>query len=137
MRHGLAANLLWRVESTPTRFAKLLIGFFETGRRRYTAIFVADTAFLIPDLVEGKQHIFNKFTRLSKNCIDHFRRSIFKARQFGETLDIKHIVDDKLRIADGSLITRHYLKLSDRKSTRLNSSHVKLSYAVFCSRKKH
>src|SRR5690606_41782491 len=25
----------------------------------------------------------------------------------------------------------------DRKSTRLNSSHVKISYAVFCSKKKH
>src|SRR5690606_40921230 len=27
--------------------------------------------------------------------------------------------------------------LSDRKSTRLNSSHVKISYAVFCLKKKH
>src|SRR5690606_40928615 len=26
--------------------------------------------------------------------------------------------------------------LGDRKSTRLNSSHVKISYAVFCSKKK-
>src|SRR5436309_10408664 len=26
---------------------------------------------------------------------------------------------------------------SDRKSTRLNSSHVKISYAVFCSKKKN
>src|SRR3984957_19763232 len=26
---------------------------------------------------------------------------------------------------------------SDRKSTRLNSSHVKISYAVFCLKKKH
>src|SRR5690606_40526856 len=29
-----------------------------------------------------------------------------------------------------------YLALSDRKSTRLNSSHVKISYAVFCLKKK-
>src|SRR5690606_39671185 len=28
------------------------------------------------------------------------------------------------------------LKLIDRKSTRLNSSHVKISYAVFCLKKK-
>src|SRR5690606_41031786 len=27
-------------------------------------------------------------------------------------------------------------KISDRKSTRLNSSHVKISYAVFCLKKK-
>src|SRR5690625_7108749 len=29
-----------------------------------------------------------------------------------------------------------YNKLSDRKSTRLNSSHVAISYAVFCLKKK-
>src|SRR5690606_40054799 len=30
----------------------------------------------------------------------------------------------------------HFLAQSDRKSTRLNSSHVKISYAVFCLKKK-
>src|SRR5690625_1626344 len=33
-------------------------------------------------------------------------------------------------------ISRHYL-LGDRKSTRLNSSHVAISYAVFCLKKKN
>src|SRR3989442_7575610 len=28
-------------------------------------------------------------------------------------------------------------RLKDRKSTRLNSSHVRISYAVFCLKKKH
>src|SRR5437660_8319379 len=32
--------------------------------------------------------------------------------------------------------TRHCLRLLDRKSTRLNSSHVAISYAVFCLKKK-
>src|SRR5439155_10141395 len=32
---------------------------------------------------------------------------------------------------------RHNCRLSDRKSTRLNSSHVAISYAVFCLKKKH
>src|SRR6266511_5791674 len=31
---------------------------------------------------------------------------------------------------------RHLVGLLDRKSTRLNSSHVKISYAVFCLKKK-
>src|SRR5690606_40795138 len=31
---------------------------------------------------------------------------------------------------------RTRIKLGDRKSTRLNSSHVKISYAVFCLKKK-
>src|SRR5690606_37562682 len=36
-----------------------------------------------------------------------------------------------------SLITESlYFKNGDRKSTRLNSSHVKISYAVFCLKKK-
>src|SRR5690606_40845311 len=30
----------------------------------------------------------------------------------------------------------HFAVLEDRKSTRLNSSHVKISYAVFCLKKK-
>src|SRR5690606_41597301 len=35
-----------------------------------------------------------------------------------------------------SLRGRHRLRRLDRKSTRLNSSHVKISYAVFCLKKK-
>src|SRR3712207_7117087 len=31
----------------------------------------------------------------------------------------------------------HVAKLRDRKSTRLNSSHANISYAVFCLKKKH
>src|SRR5690606_42088464 len=38
-------------------------------------------------------------------------------------------------ILDGYL-TRDTIPVSDRKSTRLNSSHVKISYAVFCLKKK-
>src|SRR5690349_23154685 len=37
----------------------------------------------------------------------------------------------------GSCPTRHTIhKSPDRKSTRLNSSHVEISYAVFCLKKK-
>src|SRR5436305_5823668 len=32
---------------------------------------------------------------------------------------------------------RIWLRASDRKSTRLNSSHVRISYAVFCLKKKN
>src|SRR5690606_41236917 len=32
--------------------------------------------------------------------------------------------------------SNHLLSIQDRKSTRLNSSHVKISYAVFCLKKK-
>src|SRR5690606_41590385 len=33
-------------------------------------------------------------------------------------------------------IFKHLVPVTDRKSTRLNSSHVKISYAVFCLKKK-
>src|SRR5690606_40689380 len=38
-------------------------------------------------------------------------------------------------LAAFSWITRTFLLSKDRKSTRLNSSHVKISYAVFCLKK--
>src|SRR5690606_39755674 len=39
-------------------------------------------------------------------------------------------------LLDGTLWAHTQVTLSDRKSTRLNSSHVKISYAVFCLKKK-
>src|SRR5690554_7752813 len=42
--------------------------------------------------------------------------------------------------ADGKTLGKFYLEnrvpVKDRKSTRLNSSHVRISYAVFCLKKK-
>src|SRR3712207_8872838 len=38
---------------------------------------------------------------------------------------------------DGLLISRSTLAERDRKSTRLNSSHANISYAVFCLKKKN
>src|SRR5690606_42020220 len=43
-------------------------------------------------------------------------------------------VDGKLKEIKGGLASRSE---QDRKSTRLNSSHVKISYAVFCLKKKN
>src|SRR5690349_22003689 len=36
----------------------------------------------------------------------------------------------------GRNVLDHFERVSDRKSTRLNSSHVEISYAVFCLKKK-
>src|SRR3989442_10458463 len=41
-----------------------------------------------------------------------------------------------LLAGDGSCRTRLETLARDRKSTRLNSSHVRISYAVFCLKKK-
>src|SRR2546430_3405505 len=37
---------------------------------------------------------------------------------------------------EGDVVLARFCKLRDRKSTRLNSSHSQISYAVFCLKKK-
>src|SRR5688500_16598903 len=49
-------------------------------------------------------------------------------RIMGEALEKLGVPREKLRLEDGG---------SDRKSTRLNSSHLVISYAVFCLKKKN
>src|SRR3712207_7050159 len=44
---------------------------------------------------------------------------------------------DLRRGAAADLLLRHPAGASDRKSTRLNSSHANISYAVFCLKKKN
>src|SRR5690606_40563472 len=50
-----------------------------------------------------------------------------------DVLGLGHLLVDLLE--DGRL-PQEGLRAEDRKSTRLNSSHVKISYAVFCLKKK-
>src|SRR3712207_8417965 len=48
-----------------------------------------------------------------------------------------HRVDDRLpRLAALEAVERREAAVRDRKSTRLNSSHANISYAVFCLKKK-
>src|SRR3712207_7042742 len=47
------------------------------------------------------------------------------------------LADDAHRLADGLLLPVRAQQVADRKSTRLNSSHANISYAVFCLKKKH
>src|SRR5690606_29479142 len=63
----------------------------------------------------------------------HLVRSILAIRDAGGVE-----LDDGTRLqVEPVLVGRNRAKLAeDRKSTRLNSSHVKNSYAVFCSKKK-
>src|SRR5436309_10732911 len=44
-------------------------------------------------------------------------------------------VEGRVRLAEQA--AGHIIVREDRKSTRLNSSHVKISYAVFCLKKKN
>src|SRR5438445_2915289 len=44
--------------------------------------------------------------------------------------------EERLRVRCGDIRVRHSPSSGDRKSTRLNSSHANISYAVFCLKKK-
>src|SRR5690554_7203495 len=46
------------------------------------------------------------------------------------------IIEPELTVAMGGTAVRSLDDVEDRKSTRLNSSHVRISYAVFCLKKK-
>src|SRR5690554_7553413 len=72
-----------------------------------------------------------------------FRSDHSWANFFGGQLALVYgrTFDAQLRKSDTegeqwALYADHYLVRGDRKSTRLNSSHVRISYAVFCLKKK-
>src|SRR5690625_7106861 len=84
--------------------------------------------------------IVNKFTYWF-NEPDRFDIVVFHATMKNDFikrvigLPGEHVaVEDQQLYIDGEKIAEPYLK--DRKSTRLNSSHVAISYAVFCLKKK-
>src|SRR5690606_41836851 len=50
---------------------------------------------------------------------------------------LDHAIDDPVAPRHGRIMLgKRIVVVRDRKSTRLNSSHVKISYAVFCLKKK-
>src|SRR5205807_8002527 len=68
-----------------------------------------------------------------RNCgnTEHLSSGLFHS---GLTADAAHVIDELMRV-DG-LAVIGVAGYSDRKSTRLNSSHLVISYAVFCLKKK-
>src|SRR5690625_6684045 len=89
------------------------------------------------------QWIFAKLMSLSRDIHIRTHRSgafwkILNEQQIreqwpGVKQQIKEMYEDPL-VED--ILKRHEQNLTDRKSTRLNSSHVANSYAVFCLKKK-
>src|SRR5437879_10090691 len=70
-----------------------------------------------------------------------FRSVVFLVADGGLSQDIIGVVVladflDEFRVAVPGFIKRHADLVIDRKSTRLNSSHRCISYAVFCLKKK-
>src|SRR5699024_11352595 len=69
----------------------------------------------------------------------HFIYALFIEHRFGECRKVRKSIRRIFRIIPKRLFIKHtptLVMILDRKSTRLNSSHVSISYAVFCLKKK-
>src|SRR3989454_8205516 len=70
--------------------------------------------------------LFRSLSLLNIDRVDRFHKQRLKVRDSKVEFDV----------ADRSADVKLNLAIPDRKSTRLNSSHLVISYAVFCLKKK-
>src|SRR5690606_41665502 len=85
------------------------------------------------------------YTTLFRSLLRRARRQAYHAERAAHPQDRPRSPTDRLaaaavlerRLADQLEDLAQRLAGEDRKSTRLNSSHVKISYAVFCFKKKN
>src|SRR5690606_40055184 len=68
---------------------------------------------------------------------EHVASGVRGARQHEQQIREPVEIGDRDRVRDLGLGLQERPRRADRKSTRLNSSHVKISYAVFCLKKKN
>src|SRR3712207_8903574 len=78
----------------------------------YTTLFRSENRHELPSLHQG-----------NADCADDLEAFVRRALRW-------------LKPRIGSRVTKNDLPARDRKSTRLNSSHANISYAVFCLKKK-
>src|SRR5690606_41971640 len=97
-------------------FVTLLFAFF-----RYTTLFRSKDILVLGELM-------NKNSQF-KGSDGHYAKSA----SLLTCMPIKQTIGDNISSGGVSI---DQLIAQDRKSTRLNSSHVKISYAVFCLKKK-
>src|SRR5690625_5216599 len=74
------------------------------------------------------------FTGFNSEPHERFMAFVFEPKYDKYTLFVPAL--DKDAASQDSIINE-VISISDRKSTRLNSSHVAISYAVFCLKKKN
>src|SRR5699024_11798603 len=77
-------------------------------------------------------HIVDELPQVSNSTIEvtGFNDIIIQVKEFNT---VAYIADDSsyLRVLENGAVLDDVYSVSDRKSTRLNSSHVSISYAVF------
>src|SRR5207248_5352417 len=82
----------------------------------------------------ARRHLPSFPTRRSSDLPALRRRRQWRPRQLHRTLDSRR--NHAARLARSILHDQLRQRVQDRKSTRLNSSHRTISYAVFCLKKK-
>src|SRR5690606_40645616 len=76
------------------------------------------------------------YYRIARNGLMISRKSGFEIERMRKAGELVARILSQVAKAVAPGITTGELNRIDRKSTRLNSSHVKISYAVFCLKKK-
>src|SRR5690606_15047208 len=110
---------------TPGCKADFLLDFLEQNE--------SDTLYLVGDIVDGWQ--LRKHWHWPRAHNDVVQRILRKARNGTRVVFVPGNHDEFAREFIGYAFGDIEI-LDERKSTRLNSSHVKISYAVFCLKKK-
>src|SRR5690554_7088802 len=87
--------------------------------------------FKLEDAIEKSE---GRCTPLDNVFIEHFK--FISSNPLRENDYYKYLNSYKSGKKLNEKYFKHDLELLDRKSTRLNSSHVRISYAVFCLKKK-
>src|SRR5690606_42112779 len=93
------------------------------------------TLFPYTTLFRSTQTILNAANQIISQNGNQIPKSLWTQNGVGEKINVvrTHIDNDEGKYVADMILE---MKLQDRKSTRLNSSHVKISYAVFCLKKK-
>src|SRR3712207_8362377 len=60
-----------------------------------------------------------------------------RRHEHGVRADAHVVTNVRVVLLDAVVVHEHRRRAEDRKSTRLNSSHANISYAVFCLKKKN
>src|SRR5688500_19742828 len=113
------------------------------GRVRAVSIVTSISGFMsaIPDrpiallspLVEERDALFHRLTDVETRAIGILQVATGKLEGHSVALAESGVG----KVASAAIATLIATSLEDRKSTRLNSSHLVTSYAVFCLRKKN
>src|SRR5207249_9990831 len=98
----------------------------------------------LPPLPSSPLFPYTTLFRSSRCCMEIWRakamyRLLVDEAEFKGRLDSRKPAPQRFRRGYYTMFLDHILQAheGDRKSTRLNSSHVSISYAVFCLKKKN